>query len=184
MSVLQRGVHGNGRTSATQEITLSQLYDIGKAQADRRIGEIISGSFWEDRHISRPTTTERTLDETITNVFKPYRYAEKENMATAKNRVKGNGVARTKSKVPKKPDLITTALRAIRVAYANDDVAPGLVLSMLKEGEWYASICRYNGPHKIVMYKAKSISIESSIKIVMNQFLNTAAIFDTLRRAL
>lgn len=85
----------------------------------------------------------------------------------------------------KKPDLITASLQATRETWPTDGVSPGLVLSMLKTGEFYASVCRYhpNG-NKNVIYTAKAISIESAVKQVMQQLLNQASVYDTLKKAI
>lgn len=95
--------------------------------------------------------------------------------------------ANRKTTVTKKPDLMTSSLRAIKAAYTGDPTSPGLVLSLLASGEWYVSICRYGlkyGEGKTVVFAAKAISWESALKQVMTQFLNESKIYDTLRRAI
>lgn len=92
----------------------------------------------------------------------------------------------TKSKA-KKPEKIVAALCALRVAFPQDKISPGIILSMLRSGEFYCSIQRYTerfGELKIVLYSAKAISWESAFTQVMHQFLDSSEVITTLRKAL
>lgn len=83
-----------------------------------------------------------------------------------------------------KPELIAASLRAISKTYKHDRVAPGLVLAILPTGEFYASICRYYGPGREVIWAAKAISWESAVKQVMQKLLDEPETFNTLRKAI
>lgn len=87
-------------------------------------------------------------------------------------------------------DLVKCALDAVLAAFpqgaTGDVMSPGLVLSKLPTGEYYASVARYPRWQggKVVMFKAKGASWEAAVRDAMGQFLESAAVFERLREAL
>lgn len=72
----------------------------------------------------------------------------------------------TKKEVPL-ASLIATCLRGISELYPGlypgQDPAPGLVLSFLPSGEFYASFARYQGGQKIVTNSARGKTLEEAV---------------------
>lgn len=49
---------------------------------------------------------------------------------------------------PRTVNTIETKLcKAVRAQYPSDRTAPGIVVSYLEQGDWYASVCRYDSLH-------------------------------------
>lgn len=86
----------------------------------------------------------------------------------------------------RKPELVVSLLRALKQAFPNDVWAPGIVLSCLKSGQFYAGIHRYprGEGSKLVTHKAIAESWESALKQVASEFLNGPEALETLKRAL
>ncbi len=81
--------------------------------------------------------------------------------------------------------ILQCSLDAVALMNAGDAQAPGLVLSKLPNGQYYASVTRYpkwNG-EKVVVYKAAADSPHEALKGAMGQFLQAQAVFDRLRAA-
>lgn len=97
--------------------------------------------------------------------------------------------ARAVKPVAVETDLVKCTLDAILAAFpqgaTGDVMAPGLVLSKLPTGEYYASVARYPRWQggKVVTFKAKAASWEAAVRDAMGQFLDSAAVFERLRAA-
>lgn len=72
--------------------------------------------------------------------------------------------------------LINKITKAITFQYKTDATAPGLTVSNLKTGEYYCSIVRWTGSgksaKKTVVCKARSTSLDESLKELAKQFLS------------
>lgn len=87
-----------------------------------------------------------------------------------------------------KPDLLQVSLDAIERAYPSDRICPGLVLSRLRDGSYYVSICRYGGGtqpnQKQVMHKATGSTLDETLHAVMKEFIEGPEVFNRLKAAL
>lgn len=63
-------------------------------------------------------------------------------------------------------------LKAVGEIFPDDRTRPGLVLSFLKEGEWYASIARYPARgEKLIVAKAYANTLEAALIELSKNFL-------------
>lgn len=72
--------------------------------------------------------------------------------------------------------LLETLTKAIVFKYSTDLTAPGVTVSSLKNGKYYASVVRYTGAiaaGKQVVCKATSDTLNGALKAVATQFLGT-----------
>jgi hypothetical protein len=72
--------------------------------------------------------------------------------------------------------LMDKLTKAITFQYKTDATAPGVTVSSLKTGEYYCSIVRWTGvgktAKKTVVCKARSTSLDGSLKDLAQQFLS------------
>lgn len=69
----------------------------------------------------------------------------------------------TKKEVPL-DGLINTCLRGISELYPKQDPAPGMVLSFLPNGRFYASFARYEGREKIVTHSETGATLDEAVR--------------------
>jgi hypothetical protein len=72
--------------------------------------------------------------------------------------------------------LLETLTKAIVFKYSSDMTAPGVTVSSLKNGKFYASVVRYNGAiatGKQVVCKATADTLTGALRAVATEFLGT-----------
>lgn len=84
--------------------------------------------------------------------------------------------------------IITLLQMAIAKKWPDDGIRPGLVLSYLSDGTFYASICRYRyaGPRvdKCVVYKATSGTAKGAVLDLAIKLVDLNDPLEKLREAL
>lgn len=97
-------------------------------------------------------------------------------MKTPSKRAPRKRVSEVAAAPNKVEQLISSTLRALRQAYPTDAWAPGMVLSNLKDGEFYCALHRYptgyNSRDRVVIGKARAISWESALEQVARDWIN------------
>lgn len=72
-------------------------------------------------------------------------------------------------------DLVVKLANAVSFKYKEDKTCPGVTVSRLKNGDYYCSIVRYDGPfakEKVLVAKSRAEDLQSALVSVSQTFLN------------